>query len=299
MIQLKRFLATIIAALLTACGEGGAPVDEGEAMDQRQAVATRSTDLGDGPTGARAAEPTGRAAPYLFAETWSGDLDVMRERGVIRLLTVYSIGNYFIEDGAEKGLVKDVARLLGREINEQFKPKHAGIQVAILPVARNELIPALLEGRGDIAIAGLTITPERASSIEFSVPASKPVSEILVTGPSAPAIGTIEDLAGETVFLRPSSSYRESLDALNDRFEAQGLPQVKIQPVSEYLEDEDLAEMVDNGTLPWLVVDDYKLSVWDGVFENLQPRADIVLRTGGRLGLGVSQGQSPACNAGQ
>ena len=40
----------------------------------------------------------------VFKEPWTGDLDAMAEHRVIRVLTVYSIGRYYIERGQEKGI---------------------------------------------------------------------------------------------------------------------------------------------------------------------------------------------------
>ncbi|HEX5079199.1 MAG TPA: transporter substrate-binding domain-containing protein [Geminicoccaceae bacterium] len=40
----------------------------------------------------------------------------------------------------------------------------------IIPVPRDQLLPALLEGRGDIAAANLTITPERQVLVDFADP---------------------------------------------------------------------------------------------------------------------------------
>ena len=77
-------------------------------------------------------------------------------------------------------------------------------------------------------------------------------------GPSAPAINSVEDLSGQEIYVRASSSYRTSLDHLNERLAEAGRPAVILRDASEYLEDEDLLEMVDSGMLPWAVVDDYK-----------------------------------------
>jgi membrane-bound lytic murein transglycosylase MltF len=63
--------------------------------------------------------------------------------------------------------------------------------------------------------------------------------------------------------------------------------------VSEFLEDEDILEMVNSGALEWAVVDDYKARTWAGVFENLTLRNDIVFRTGGQLGHAIRE-NSPA-----
>ncbi|MGB7452428.1 MAG: transporter substrate-binding domain-containing protein, partial [Lysobacterales bacterium] len=146
-----------------------------------------------------------------------------------------------------------------------------------------ELIPALISGRGDIAAAGLTITPERDKLVDFSDPVSKELSEVLVTGPSAPPIDTIDDLAGKRMFVRASSSYRASLDALNLQFKERGLEAIDIEDAPEQLEDMDILEMVTAGMLEWAIVDDYKARLWAGIFEDLKVREDLVFRSGGRI----------------
>ena len=112
------------------------------------------------------------------------------------------------------------------------------------------------------------------------------MSEILVTGPTAPHIKSIEDLAGETIHLRHSSSYRESVEKLNRRFVAEGRAPLQIKLVSEFLEDDDLVEMVNSGLLRWAIVDDYKFPWWSKVFNQLVAREDIVFRSGGQIAWG-------------
>lgn len=221
-------------------------------------------------------------ADYPF-KIWTGDLDIMEERRVIRVLTVYSIGRYYLEDGQPKGLIVEISKRFEKFINQQLKRKKIKVYVAIIPVARDQLIPALLEGRGDIINASLSITPEREEQLDFSMPISKPISEILVTGPSAPELHSIEDLSGQPVYVRHSSSYRESLEQLNQKFLEAGQEPVQIEPVSELLEDDDLIEMVNAGLLPWAIIDDYRMQLWRDVFTELVPRKDIVLRAGGQL----------------
>ncbi len=212
----------------------------------------------------------------------TGDLDSMKEWHGIRILTVYSTGQYYFHNGQEKGFTKDWAVLFEKFLNRNKPRKDIKVRVVIVPVARNQLIPALLAGRGDIIIANMSITAEREKVVDFSIPVSKALSEILVAGPSAPTLATADDLSGQVMHVRHSSSYRESLDRLNKRLETEGKPPVDIEPVSEFLEDEDLIEMVNTGLLPWTVVDDYKLLMWKNVFPDLVPRPDIVLREGGR-----------------
>ncbi len=215
-------------------------------------------------------------------DPWVGDLDGMQERRVIRVLTVYSVGRYYIDYGREKGLIKEAAMLFDNYINKRSKKKHIKTRVVIIPVARDQLIPYLLRGWGDLVIASLSITPERQEIVDFSIPASKPISEILLTGPAARPLESIDDLSGETIYVRHSSSYRESVEVLNERFQREGRAPVDIELVSEHLEDDDLIEMVSKGLLPWAVVDDYKMDLWKDHFANVVARDDIVFRSGGQ-----------------
>ena len=221
----------------------------------------------------------------VFVEPWTGDLDVMTSQRLIRVLTVYAPGRYYLDGGSEKGIAYEWLKLFENFVNERFERKHLRIHVVFIPVARDQLIPGLISGRGDIAVAGLTITDERDKLVDFSKPISRELSELLVTGPSAPPIDMIEDLAGRSIFVRASSSYRASIEALNQRFLQQGLDAIEIEDAPELLEDADILEMVNAGLLEWAVVDDYKARIWADIFPGLKVHEDIVFRSGGRLGL--------------
>ena len=98
-----------------------------------------------------------------------------------------------------------------------------------------------------MVVAQLTVTPARQELVQFSVPTRKNVDEVVVTGPGAPPISSPEDLSGREVFVRRSSSYYESLVALNGTLSAQGRPPVDVRLAAENLEDDDLLEMVNAG----------------------------------------------------
>lgn len=218
----------------------------------------------------------------LVSKRWTGDLDTLEERRTIRFLTVYGPGRFHLEEGRGKGIIAEMAARFEEHLNKNLARGHIKVYTIVIPVARDQLIPALLEGRGDIIAAGLTVTDDRQSQVEFSIPASKPLNEILVTGPSAPSLERLEDLSGQTVYLRESSSYYESVELLNAKFEKNGLAPIRIKAMPGSLEDDDLIEMVNAGLLPWAVVDDYKPLLWEGVFDNIRVRHDLVFREGGR-----------------
>lgn len=286
MKNLKRMLYLLFFLSITACADSleapapeSAPAGVG-ASDQPVAVEAPASPptLPFAPTGQESELPDIQA----FRDSWVGDFDVMEKRRVIRLLTVYSPGRYYLVGGQEKGMVKEMAVHFEKFVNKRLGRNQVKVYVAIIPVARNQLIPSLLAGYGDLVIANLSITDERDDIFDFSIPASKPFSEILITGPKAGPLASIDDLSGKKIFVRHSSSYRESVEELNNRFVAEGKAPVHIEPISGYLEDDDLIEMVDKGLLPWAIIDDYKMQLWDDVFSNVTARRDIVFRKGGR-----------------
>ena len=211
-----------------------------------------------------------------------GDLDTMVERRAIRVLTVYGPGRYFLKDGP-RGTVQEYTDKLQKVVNEAFKTGLLTVQVPVIPVARDQLFPALQAGYGDIVMAGTTVTDNRQVGVDFTKPVSKPLKEVLITGPSAPRLGSLADLSDQTVYLRLSSSYAESVRKLSQTLVEQGQAPIRIEAVDESLEDEDLIEMVDTGLLPWAVVDDYKPQMWREVFTRVTVRDDLVLREGARL----------------
>jgi len=294
---LSKLAMALSFMLLVTCGESA---DDSTIVDSQKHLSPAEPSTGaklDAPSvdaaSADAAQPLDDPDSDTLGDIgftmkrWTGDLDVMENERIIRILTVYGLGRYFLDGHVEKGLVYETGRLFEGFINERLGRKNVRIHVVIIPVARDQLIPGLLQGRGDVAIAGLTITPERAELISFTKPATKTLSEILVTGPASPELETINDLSGQEIYVRKSSSYYQSLLELNARLEAENLSPVVIKLAREALEDEDILEMVNAGMLNWAIVDDYKAELWAGVLTELTPRKDIELRRGGQMGYAV------------
>lgn len=151
------------------------------------------------------------------------------------------------------------------------------IHVAFIPTPRDEMLKALRDGLGDIVAANLTITPERLALVDFANPWIRNLQEVVVTGPKAPLLAGLDDLAGQEVRVRASSSYATHLAALSRQLVERGKPAIRIMPADEDLEDEDLLEMVQAGLLPLTIVDDHKASAWQPVFPALEIRREHVV----------------------
>jgi membrane-bound lytic murein transglycosylase MltF len=228
--------------------------------------------------------------------TWAGDFDAMVKRRLIRALVVYSKTQYFVHNGAQRGTSYEMLKAFEDEINRELGRKRLKVHVAFLPTSREDLIPALVEGRGDIAVATLTITPERQQRIDFSAPLARGVAEIAVTGPRSPTLASVEDLAGQEVFVRRSSSYWTHMEALSARFASEGRPPIALRAAPEDLEDEDLLEMLNAGLFGIAVVDGYKAELWAKIFPDIRPRRDVAVHTGSEIAWAFRKG-SPGLRA--
>jgi membrane-bound lytic murein transglycosylase MltF len=229
-------------------------------------------------------------------QPWIGDYDGMVKRRYIRVLVVSSKTFYFMDQGTPRGLTYDAFKALEEDINKRLQTKHIKVHIVFIPVRRDQLLPDLVAGKGDIAAANLSITPERQKSVDFTDPAYTGVSEIVLTGPQAPQMAAVEDLAGREVFVRKSSSYYESLLKLNKEFERTGKPQVILKTAPEELEDEDLLEMLNAGLVQIVIVDSHKANFWQQVFAEIRLHPSVAVRSGGEIAWAIGQ-NSPLLKA--
>ena len=245
----RRRRALAVAALLAVGGCRG-----GEERGAPGAAASPAAAPSAPPAPVASAEPAPEATPLpeglapMLAKPFSGDLDAMVRRRVIRVLTVRNPILYFVDRGREAGLTYEALQAFEKEVNEAYR-LGVGREVHVVPilVARDGLLPGLVSGKGDVAAAMLTVTPERRKLVDFSAPFATGVRDVLVTGPGVPAPASVDALSGRAVFVRPSSSVAERLRRLNGRFAAEGRPPVTIDPAPETLEDGDVLEMVAAG----------------------------------------------------
>jgi membrane-bound lytic murein transglycosylase MltF len=215
-------------------------------------------------------------------ELWSGDLDGITERRFLRILTVHN-PLFFSFDGAkQQGIVADLAKMFESHLAEEIGRVRSPT-IVVIPVGRDELISGLVEGRGDLVMGNLTITPARQQQIDFG-PAMYPnVDELVITGPAVKDIGSFDDLVKTGLYVRRSSSYFEHLQALNAQRKIQGKKPIPITEADENLEDYDLLDMVNAGVIKAIVVDSHKASFWEKVFDKIKVHRDLSVNSGNQV----------------
>ena len=227
----------------------------------------------------------------LQQQPWTGDLPGMIKRRVIRVLVPYNRTLYFVDlGGTQRGMSYDFMRAFEDDFNARLGRGELRIHVVFIPVSRAHLLPLLLAGEGDVAAANLTITPERSQLVDFAAPAARNVKELIVTGPAAPALATLDDLAGKEVYVSRATSYYENLVALNQRFRERGMAPMKLREAPGNFETEDILEMVNAGLVNIVVADGYIARLWRAVYPNIRVREDLVVHQNGDIAFAIRKG---------
>ncbi len=169
-------------------------------------------------------------------------LDSIVARDTLRVLTRNSAYTYFLHRGTEMGfeyeLIYDFAEKLGVNVK------------MVVPPRWDDMIPWLLEGRGDIIAAAMTVTPERAKQVAFSEPYNS-VYQVVLTRTGGPRINAPEDLIGKQVHVRAGSSYYRRLEELNKELGGG----IKIVAVPEYYDTEYIIELLMDRVIDVTVAD--------------------------------------------
>ena len=225
---------------------------------------------------------------HLEVSRSTDDLPAMRERRQIRALVTYSRTDFSImQDGRATGLQVELLNQYEKHLNKGIKREQDRTRIVLIPTTFDRLLPDLEAGRGDIATALLTLTPERQQRVNFASGAAMAVDELVVVHKDVDGIDHVEDLAGRTVHVLRNSSYAEHLRALNQQLAAKGLAPVDIQEADSQLLSEDILEMVSAGILAITVVDDYKARLWAQVLPDIRVLDEVKVQTGTKLGWAV------------
>jgi membrane-bound lytic murein transglycosylase MltF len=287
--NLRELIVVALTALVVACaGEStpasdahpATPPSDGEAPAAAEEAAIEAADK----AAHREAEDI-YSLPNINGVKWTGDLDGMIQRRIIRVLTTYSKVNYFVDQGRPRGLVYDAFRIFEDDLNAKLRTKNVRVHVLFVPVAHDDLIPALVDGRGDIVSSGTLLTEWRRAQVDFTNPTRSNVSSIIVTGPGVAPVPAPLDLGGREVYLRLSDVSKQGVDQFQATLKAAGRPPVKIVPAPEILGNEDILEMVNAGLVPAALVDDYQAEFWQKVFPNLVLNQGAAVRSNLQTGL--------------
>lgn len=171
-----------------------------------------------------------------------GDLEEVRRRGVLRVITRNGSTSYFLHRGSEAGFHYELAKLLADELGVRLE--------VVVPRAPRDMVPWLLQGRGDIIIGGMPVDAPRASRVRATRPYLQTAHVVVAHKDRVPAIQSVPDLRSATLLVHPSSSAVKRLRSLS---QATGLP-FNVRAARETFHSEDMLDDVAGGRADCAIV---------------------------------------------
>lgn len=212
---------------------------------------------------------------------FKGDLPEIRKRGVVRILVPLERPDFYLAGPTLQGFDYDLGYQYEVYLSKQRQPGGAPLTVVFVPVRRSELLPALLDGRGDIAAGGLKITAERRKQAAFAPPYLPDLREVIVTHDGEGDLPRgFEDLADQPVHVPQDSLRAAHLRQLNRLLQAETGRELKIETLPADLTTEELLRRVATGKIRWAVADHYAAMGWTHALPGLRVLDHLRVRQG-------------------
>src|SRR5438128_891813 len=167
-----RLWQAVVLTVLLAAGAG--------CRTEPAATETQADAPVPAPSNAQAEPPDPSLLERFKRERWAGDLDGMVERRCIRALVTYNRSYYFYDEGEARGISYEALKEFERFLNQKLGTGNRQVGVLFIPVQRGDLLKALAEGRGDIAVSNIVIMPEGRELADYSDPVRENASNVVV-----------------------------------------------------------------------------------------------------------------------
>ncbi|OGV51699.1 MAG: hypothetical protein A2X49_15770 [Lentisphaerae bacterium GWF2_52_8] len=184
-----------------------------------------------------------KSVPFHQVRVYKEDLPELKKRGYIRILTRNNPYSYYLHNGVLMGFEYELAR--------EFAKRQGLHPVFVVPPDWNDLIPWLIQGRGEIVAACMSITEKRMADngVVFCAPYCTIKEQII--GRKKAAVKSFKELAGRSIAVRKSSSYWEIANSIKDSGIA-----VNLVAVPEDIETFEILDRVEDGSYDLTICDD-------------------------------------------
>jgi membrane-bound lytic murein transglycosylase F len=194
------------------------------------------------------------------------DLEAIKEKGKITIITDYSSTDYFIYRGQPLGYQYEMLQQLANHLSVRLEVR--------VSRSLNESFDMLRTGQADLIAQNLTVTRDRQSFVDFTDPhmqayqvlvqrkpddwqklSDKEIQSSLITNPV--------DLKGKTIYVMRGSAYAERLRSLSQEIRGE----ISVIEVDESIEQ--LIYLVSIGEIPYTVSDNMIAEVNGTYYPNL------------------------------
>lgn len=193
----------ILSLFVAGCSPRQASDSEAPASTETQSASNDATAVAEAP-----AQPAVQPEPGAPQYIETGDLADIQRHGTIRLIIPrWSDAETLPREGFPTQVYRDLATGFVDSL---------GLELQWIPVSSyQDMITALLEGRGDLIVANLTHTDDRDKAIGFSLPLTQ-TNEVIITPANTTPLTGIENLQGKTIAVGTGTSFEETLKKVAD-----------------------------------------------------------------------------------
>ncbi len=173
------------------------------------------------------------------------DFDSIRQRGELRVLTLYSSTSYFLYRGEEMGY--EYERI------KQFADHHGLKTTVVVADNMTHLAEMLKQGKGDVIAYEMPIIGETKDDWLYC--GAENITHQVLIQPrkeKSEMINDVVDLIGKEIYVEPGSKYEERLKNLNNELGGG----IHIHHIAkDTVVTEELIEMVSAGEIPYTLAD--------------------------------------------
>ncbi|QDD89104.1 transglycosylase SLT domain-containing protein [Pseudomonas oryzihabitans] len=202
------------------------------------------------------------------------DLAAIERAGELRVLVNQSRHSSGEWNGQALGV--EYRRLQAFAHYLQHQPGGRQLRLVFVPKAKDDLLPALQRGEGDLVAPGETLLPPAHSAL-IAAAVAAPANLVVVGGRGQRLPRHLEQLAGRQVVLPQGSAAGPALARLNAQLERRKLRPVQIEWADPTLAVEDVLELTQAGIYPLTVVESGLAHRWARVLPRLRVADRVVV----------------------
>ena len=197
----------------------------------------------------------------------SHDLAEIRSTGVLRVLINQSRNTSAEVKGQAIGSELHRLRALEQFLNRDSRRK---LKLKIIPKAKEQLLPALLRGEGDLVVPGELLEPAPEQRVRASRALERNVPIVLVSSKVARRFQRVQQLAGQRLTLAQGSAAAQAVARVNQQLAERKLAPLSVDWAPASLAAEDVLEMVQAGIYPLTAVELPLAERWAKVLPKLR-----------------------------
>ncbi|UTW14157.1 membrane-bound lytic murein transglycosylase MltF [Marinobacterium rhizophilum] len=195
--------------------------------------------------------------PALVSYNSLTRLEVIQERGVLRLATRNTPSDYYLDKGEPSGFEYELAQAFANDLGVRLELQ--------IPDTLSDMMRQVRERSAHLAAAGLAITPQRLEEFSFTEPYMESAANLIYRiTQGKPAPKSIEDLVGKHIRIIANSSHSELM-----RQYQQDFPELRWEETDEYSIN-DLLEQVHNAEIDYTIADSIRFDGQYSFFPGLE-----------------------------